>query len=250
MNAIILAGALNNGALSKVCDVKYEAEIDIAGKPMVEYVIDALSEVAAIENVVLVTFASEKLSRLKDKVYYLVEPGKTLIDSLSNALTALHSNQPVLVVSADVPMLTREAVEDFLARCQTDKGDVYYPFVSKEENERKYPGVRRTYVKLQEGEFTGGNLVLLSPQAIQDNLNLLRQAVSLRKKPFKLCKMLGFRYLMKMVGGKLSIDEIEKKVQTMLGFKAIGVCSPYPEVGVDVDKPSDWELANQKLADY
>ncbi|HAH96174.1 MAG TPA: hypothetical protein DCL69_04630, partial [Firmicutes bacterium] len=54
VDVIVLAGARNNGPLSMASDAAYEAEIEIAGHPMVWYVLKALREIAAIERIVVV----------------------------------------------------------------------------------------------------------------------------------------------------------------------------------------------------
>ena len=165
-----------------------------------------------------------------------------------NGLNVLEAQTTVLISTSDIPLITTEAVEDFLERCGKCDGDIYYSFVPKEINEAKYPGVERTYVKLSEGTFTGGNLVLLSPKAFRGNMEMIKKAAQLRKKPIQLCRMLGWRYLIKLIFGNLTIPEIEERVRQSFKIKAVGIVSPYPEVGIDVDKPSDFHLATQVLS--
>jgi GTP:adenosylcobinamide-phosphate guanylyltransferase len=248
MDAVVLAGGLNSGALQKVSSVRYEAEIEIAGRPMLDYVIMALENVQSISRILVVGADSIISKDVKSKVALTVNPGASLFDSLAGGLRALNADGPVLVVSSDIPMITREAFEDFLERCRNRNGDIYYSFVSKEVNDQKYPGVQRTYVKLKDGVFTGGNLALLSPQVVQDNIGMLKKAALLRKKPIQLCSMLGWRHLFKLMTGSLTIKEIEERVFKAFKFTAVGIISPYPEVGIDVDKPSDLLLARQVLA--
>ncbi|MGE5582122.1 MAG: NTP transferase domain-containing protein [Bacillota bacterium] len=248
MDAVILAGGLNSGPLRHISEAYYEAEIEIAGRPMLDYVILALKNVAAINRIVVVGSEAMLSEEIKKSIDLAIKPGDSLIDSLLNGLDSLETDEPVLVLTSDIPLITREAVEDFLSRCQRRKGDVYYSFVSKELNEKKYPGVQRTYVKLKEGTFTGGNLVLLSPRFVKDNRDLLIKAASLRKKPLQLGRMLGWRCLYRFLLGKLTIPEIEERVAKIFNINAVGVVSPYPEVGIDVDKPSDLKLAKEVLS--
>jgi GTP:adenosylcobinamide-phosphate guanylyltransferase len=247
MDAVVLAGALNSGALRRVSPVQFEAEIEIAGRPMLDYVVLALKSVSSINRVIIVGAESVLSNELKDQVT-MVKRGDSLVDSLINGLNVLNAEEPVLVVTSDIPLITPDALEDFLERCRLRQGDVYYSFVSKEDNDRKYPGVQRTYVKLKEGTYTGGNLALLSPGVIRHHLGTLEKAASLRKKPIKLCSMLGWRYLLKLLVGRLQINEIEERVGKIFKFTAIGVVSPFPEVGIDVDKPSDLQLARKVLS--
>lgn len=248
MNAIVLAGAPNKGALRQISPAQYEAEIEIAGRPMLDYVVLALERVQSINQIVIVGYESMlSTNGFNGKHLMFVKPGPSVIESLENGINALTSREPVLILTSDIPLITKEALEDFLNRCHRQSGDIYYSFVPKTINDQKYPGVQRTYVRLKEGTFTGGNLVLLSPEIIRDKLTTLTKAAALRKKPLKLCRMLGWWYLCKLIFGILTIKEIEGRVAEVLGIKAVGIVSPYPEVGIDVDKPSDLKLAREVL---
>lgn len=248
MDAVILAGGLNSGALRRVSSAQYEAEIEIAGRPMLDYVILALKRVVEIKRILVVGPETVLSAETRQQVTALINPGHSLVESLNNGLKALQTEEPVLVLTSDIPLITCEALQDFLTRCHERNGDIYYSFVSKEVNEAKYPGVQRTYVKLREGVFTGGNLVLLSPRVVRNHMSKLGKAASLRKKPIQLCKMLGWKYLFKLVAGRLTIREIEERVAKLLNLVPVGVISPYPEVGIDVDKPSDLLLVRAALS--
>jgi len=248
MNAIVLAGAPNKGALRQISPAQYEAEIEIAGRPMLDYVVLALERVQSINQIVIVGYKSMlSTNGFNGKNIVFVKPGSSVIESLENGINTLNSKEPVLILTSDIPLISKEALEDFLNRCNSQSGEIYYSFVPKTINDQKYPGFQRTYVRLKEGTFTGGNLVLLSPEIIREKLNILSKAVALRKKPLKLCRMLGFWHLCKLLFGILTIKEIQDRAAAVLGVKAIGVVSPYPEVGIDVDKPSDLKLAREVL---
>ncbi|NLW48954.1 MAG: NTP transferase domain-containing protein [Firmicutes bacterium] len=248
MNAIILAGAPNKGPLRQVSPAQYEAEIEIAGRPMLDYVVLALERVQSIKKIVIV--GSESMlsnHQANPRQFTFIKPGPTMIESLENGIRVLNEREPVLVLTSDIPLITKEALEDFLNLCRAREGEIYYSFVPKTVNDQKYPGVQRTYVRLKEGTFTGGNLVLFSPEVVNDKFNTLKKAIALRKKPFKLCAMLGWLYIFKLLFGVLTIKEIENRVTEIFGMKAVGIVSLYPEVGIDVDKPSDLKLAREVL---
>lgn len=248
MDALILGGAPNSGPLRQISGAQYEAGINIAGRSMIDYVISALRNVPVISHIIVVCDESVLSEALKKQVTFIVKPGRTLLDSLNNGLKAMDAREPVLVLTADIPLISKEALEDFLQRCNQKEADVYYSFVPKEVNDQKYPGVKRTYVKLREGVFTGGNLVLLSPGVSRDHTDILNRAVLLRKKTLQLCLMLGWKYLFYLLVGRLTIHQIEDQVATILKIKAVGVISAFPEVGIDVDKPSDFHLVSKVLS--
>lgn len=248
MDAIVLAGAPNHGPLRDCSTSPYEAGIEIGGRPMVDLVVETLLSVKRVERVVVVIPEGILSPPVLSRVWRVIAPGESMVDSLFGAVAVLESDRPVLVVTSDIPLLTPAAVDDFLDRCEARPADVHYSFVPREINEAKYPGVHRTYVRLKDGIFTGGNIVRINPVALREHRVRLKQAVELRKKPVQLCRMLGFKFVIKLLMGELTVAEIEHRVEKILQLKAVGVVSPYPEVGIDVDKPSDLELARKALA--
>ena len=67
------------------------------------------------------------------------------------------------------------------------------------------------------------------------------------KNPLAMAKLFGFGLVWKYIIRRLSIDAVEKRFYKTLGIKGKAIISPYAEVGVDVDKPSDLELAQKYL---
>jgi GTP:adenosylcobinamide-phosphate guanylyltransferase len=156
-------------------------------------------------------------------------------------------SEKILVVPTDVPFITPEAIEDFLACCEASPADFYYPLTRKEVNDHKYPGVVRTYVRLKEGVFTGGNLFLLSSQAIPACLEIGVKLFDRRKEALAIARLFGIDLVLKYLLGRLSIQMAEKRFLEVVGIRGKGIISSYAEVGVDVDKPTDLRLAEKYL---
>ncbi len=245
-DAVVLAGSPNDGALKECSTAESEALIKIGQKYMVEYVLDALLSSGMIDQIV-VAGSNEQLKSVGGPRVGYTSGGATVIDTLEQGISALGTWAPVLVVSSDIPLLTREAIEDFINACETSQADLYYPIISQTVVESRFPNTKRTYVNLVDGVFTGGNLVLIKPEALQKCAALARAAVELRKKPVKLCQLLGVRVLLKYFLGKLTLTEVETRVSELLGITSKAVISRYPEIGVDVDKPVDLELVLSTL---
>ncbi len=246
VDAVVLAGARNDGRLRHVSSAPYEALIEIGDRVMVDYVLAALRRCSLINRIV-VAGPDELRTRVTTCGVEFTSAGDSMIESIRVATEYLDSKDKVLLVTGDIPLITEEAILDFLHRCQKVQADIYYPVVRRVTNESKYPGVRRTYMHLKEGVFTGGNLVLLQPAIVAQCHDLIDQAIQLRKKPRQLAKLLGGRAFFKLLFRQLSIKEIEARVNEVLGFVGVAIVSLYPEVGIDVDKPTDLEMARQVL---
>jgi len=153
----------------------------------------------------------------------------------------------VLLSTSDIPLLTPQSIEDFINQCQDQEADLYYPIVAKEVVESRFANSPRTYVNLREGMFTGGNVFLLNPAIVEECIPRGEQIIKARKSPMKLCRLVGMMFLLKFLARSITLEEAQDKVSRLLGIRGRVVISGYPEVGVDVDKPSDLELITRTL---
>lgn len=247
MDAVILGGAENSGALKKSDGSRYEAQIEITGRPMIDFVLAALEKLESIDRVVVVATEEVAAGLKGEKIWRIVPPGVNMVESLNRALQFFRPGEFVLVLSSDIPLITTEALRDFLQQCRRKEADIYYSLVPRQVIEERFKGVQRTYIRLKDGTFTGGNVVLINPGAVLAHRDYLHQAVQLRKHPFKLCRLLGIKFFLKFLGGRLTVAEIEMRVEELLKLKGAGVVSLHPEIGIDVDKPSDLKFAQTVL---
>lgn len=212
---------------------------------MVEYVVETMLKVENLGQLVIV--GPQEIRSLAPANSIFVPCKDSMVANLKVGIEALGlAKAPyLLVATSDIPLITVAAVDDFIKQCFQYEAKVYYPLVTREANQVKYPQVERTYFTLKEGTFTGGNLMLLDPSILEQQYDLVDQLVSLRKKPAKIIKMLGFKFIYKYVKKTLSLEEIEKRAEVIIGYKGKAIVSNYPEIGIDVDKPSDLKLMEE-----
>ncbi|MGI6092005.1 MAG: NTP transferase domain-containing protein [Veillonellaceae bacterium] len=247
-DAIILAGGENSKHLSQFSPQPYEAMIEIAGKPMVSFVAKALAASQHVEKIFVVGPVKE-LSRCDfPSNTIMIESGQTIIETIKLGMNALGHQRKVLVATADIPLLTAEAINDFLVQCNKVEADLYYPIVRREVNNKCYPGNKRTYVRLKEGTYTGGNIFLVNPAIVPQCVTVAERIIDNRKNPFKLACILGWKFVIQFVIGTLSLPKVEQRVSELLGIRGAVVHSQYPELGIDVDKPSDLELVKSTFS--
>lgn len=227
--------------------------VKIGARIMADYVVTALKNCPDVSKIVMVgpEFLREFFREEPGLLY--ATPGTTPLGSFASGVAVL-DKQPdsdpdswILACAGDTPFLTVAAVSDFLSRCRERDADFYYPIIPRQAAEKSFPGVKRTYVRLQDGVFTGGNLFLANRHIIDSCLPRAEEFIRLRKKPTALARLVGFGVLWKYLIGQLTLQEAEQRVSRLFGFRGAAVITPYPEIGVDVDKPSDLELARRVL---
>ncbi len=252
-DAIILAGGENSSELKKIAPYDNEALIIIGQYPMIYFVYKALRQSTFVRRIVI-SGPVESLRNIfyREKDIYFVDAGENAIESLANAIKYLKSTDfspNFLIAPTDIPFITREAIDDFIEQSMKVEADFYYPVTSKAVNELRFPGVTRTYVSLREGIYTGGNLFIVNSREIEQALDIGVKLVKRRKNPLAMASLLGFDLVWKFLLRRLTIEATEKRFSEVVGIRARAIISSYAEIGVDVDKPEDLELAQKYLAD-
>lgn len=242
MHAIVLAGQPNHGMLRALHSNAYEAEIPVGGRAMADWILDALSATPSVTSIGLVgpsSLAREGiiLAPVKDSLFANI---------LQGLLTAPDEQSPVLFVTSDIPWITSSIVEEFIQLAPPEV-DVVYPIIPRSVAESRFPGTKRTYVRLKEGVYTGGNLFVARPTAIPRLKERAEVLLAHRKSPILLARDVGVGLLVRLLLGKLSIPQAENKVGGILGIQGRALVFPHAEAGVDVDKPEDLALAEREL---
>jgi CTP:molybdopterin cytidylyltransferase MocA len=242
--AVVLAGGRADEAFRAATGVENRALAPLAGRPMVAWVLEALAAAATVERIVLV--GAEGLSDAPGARQRL-RGGADLVETIERGVGACPGAAFVLLVSADVPALTAEGVDAFVREGMATGADLVYPIIPRAANEARFPGVRRTYLRLAEGVFTGGNLFLARPEALLRQRELIRRAHAARKHPFRLARMIGWRVLWRLWRGRLTLAEAEAAISRLMGGSIRAVITEHAELGADVDHVTDLEAMAKYL---
>lgn len=251
MDAIILAGGIptSEDPLYNSSNGKSKALIDIAGKPMTQWVLDALDGADSVERVVIVGLSAEDNLHSTKTVDYLPENGGMLAN-LTAGVERLQSLNPsirqVLLLSCDIPTITSEMIEWRVQGTDPDS-DLEYSVIERETMEARFPGANRSYVRLQDVDVCGGDMNVIHTRLVEDT-TFWERMVAARKNPLRQAALLGFDVLFLMLTRRITIDGAVKRVSRRLGLKGRAVVSPYAEIGMDVDKPHQLELVTSDLA--
>ncbi len=249
MIAVVLAGTAEENELTEQAGVKNKSFINLGGETVLGYVLRALQQAEEVVDICVVGPA-EDLKFLQEKYSFrIVKERGTIAENIYAAYEEGIASEYFLLVTGDIPLLSPEALEDFLQQCDPYDLDFYYSVVPKEVVEGSYPGVKRTYISLREGTFTGGNIFLVRTEKLPVKLPHVEEFIRLRKSPARMLLKLGFPFLIKFFSKTLTIAGLTKRVQNLLEIKGRAVITFYPEIGTDLDKPSDLNLFQELLGE-
>ncbi|OPZ82597.1 MAG: hypothetical protein BWY76_02667 [bacterium ADurb.Bin429] len=102
-------------------------------------------------------------------------------------------------------------------------------------------------MRIKDGTFTGGNAIFAAADLLNDKGALIQSLYDARKEPLKLAGILGWPTVWGMLGGTLTIVELEAVATRIMDAPIKAIITPYPEIGFDVDKPADAEAVERAL---
>jgi GTP:adenosylcobinamide-phosphate guanylyltransferase len=244
LSAIVLAGG---GPEPRVAPgLPGKAFLEMGGRPIIQRVLDALRGCAAVERIAVVG-PVDALAPLAGPDVQLVPEQASMVQNIEAGVARLGASGRVLTVASDLPLLTAETVAGFLDRCPPD-ADVCYPIIPQAAVDRRYPGARKTYVKVADGTFCGGSVLLFSSGVIDRVRPLVEQIIAARKKPWMLAQLFGWAMVMKLASGRLTIAEMEARALEITGLRGRAVVVESPELALDVDASRPENLAVLRAA--
>ena len=250
-DAVILAGG-RAPWLRELCGTEHRCLAPIAGRRMLDYILDALQKSGRVQRIVVAADA-EAIAQLEGTLPANVTTCPAESDMPATAYAAVMAlgesgSQNVLFACDDIPLLTAAGVQDFIQQCERVPGKgIYYTIIPKDACLKSYPDAKRTFGTVTDGTFTGGNLLLVSKEVVLNSQKLSREIFALRKSPFALANWLGWSFILKAVFRRLSINEAEKRFSHIMHTPSKAIITNFAEIGMDVDKPEDLRLIEKYL---
>lgn len=247
--AIILAGQRPGvDALAAAFGETYKALVQIGGIPMLTRVAETLLAVPAINRIVVLGQEPDALRpALPDSSRIAVmASGSGISDSVQAVSGTTDAPWPVLVTTADHPLLTIEMVESFIAG--TEGCDVAVAMVERRTMLSRYPDSKRTWRHFRGGAYSGANLFALTSGRSRAALSLWAEAEADRKKQLGLLLHFGLPLALRAITRTISLEDGLAAAGKRLGLNAKAVILDQAEAAIDVDKPSDHILVEQILA--
>lgn len=252
LDAMVLAGGIPKPGenLYEFTQGGSKALIDISGKPMVQWVLDALSEAKSVGQVVVVGLDKTAGLSCKKKLNYVPNQGG-MLDNIRGGARKVSEINPkagyVLIVSADIPTIKGEMVDWVSAQVKLDEDDALYNVVERSVMEKRFPDSRRTFTKLKDIEVCGGDLNPVSLPLILSHTGPWEKISDARKSPLKMAMLVGIDTMILFLLRAMTLKQAEARASRNLGLRARVVACPYAELGMDVDKQHHLEIVRADM---
>jgi len=246
---VLAAGRGPNDPMAKAYGVSHKCALPVNGVPMLRRVVNALQgsqSIAAIAiSIESPAIVREALTEKDTRIAII--PSES--SAPRSAIVAIRNNPafPVLITTGDHALLTPEMVDYFCEHAERNGADFSAGLARAEVIMKAYPQSIRTFFRFGKDRVSGCNLFAITNEnglRILEKWQYLEQS---RKKPWRLVAAFGPVALIRFVLGALSLDGVFSIVSQRLGLDAKPVLMPFAEAAIDVDKPSDLELAEAIL---
>jgi GTP:adenosylcobinamide-phosphate guanylyltransferase len=254
VRALVLAG--RRGGVDEVASaagVSHKALAPLLGRPMLAHVLAALRGVAAVEHVTVSVEAPAAFRAHPVVGVEFASGGVALHASGSSPADSVRdfvehaAKGPLLVTTADHPLLTAQTIERFLAEALSSDNDLTVALVPAAAVLARVPHTKRTWLRLGRERFTGANLFLARAPGAVAVAAFWRKAESVRKEPWKLAALFGPITLARFVAGRLSLEDALAAISRATGARIGAVRLADGEAGIDVDTPDDFKLVEKLL---
>ena len=185
-----------------------------------------------------------------DPRYVQIPDRGDFVANVAAGAAAFPAAEYLLFATSDLPFLTgavtRDFVRDGLQKARAANADILYPIVPVAECYARYPNVKRTSLRLRDGIFTGGNLMLIRPSFLLERREWIEESYAARKSVLKIARLLGPGAILrlavsqKMAPNLLTLDWLENRISRLIGATGRALLCHAPELATDLDRASDF----------
>lgn len=251
IDALVLAGRREGeiDPLAGVENVPHKALLVAGGKPLIRRVIEALIASGRIDRVTIA--APEDVrgaigAALAGLDFAFRDTAGSPASTALSAMEAAPEGRGLLVTTCDHALLTPDMIRRFLD--EAGPGDAAAACVDRGTYETRFPGSKRTFIKLKDLQFSGANLFWFAGARAKGLAGFWRKVEANRKNPLAMARQIGVLTALAYATGSITRAGLEKTIRTRTGVGVRLVTLPNAEAAIDVDKPQDLDLVRKILA--
>jgi GTP:adenosylcobinamide-phosphate guanylyltransferase len=252
LDAIVTAGGITqtDEPLYPMIGSGKKAMLEIHGKPMVQWVLDAISASQRIHRVVVVGLPPDTPLISRQPLKLIDDQGDAVENTRAAVAYLLKDSdvqEKVLLVSADIPAISTEMLDWMVDRVEESDHDLYYNVISRAVMEKRYPESKRTYIHLKDGEYCGGDASAIRKLLATNTHPLFKRLMAARKNPVRQAGLIGVDTMLLLLLKQLTLKDAVRRISGRLHIHGRAVDCPYAELGMDVDKPFQYEIMRRDM---
>ena len=248
--ALVLAGSRGpDDPIARHCGIQHKCLAPVRGAPMLARVLQALDTSSSIGRIFVSLADPAILPGLAPaaRCTALIS-GATPGTSVLQALDEISDPLPLLITTADHPLLSAAMVDGFCAEARATGADLVAGLTDARVIRAAYPEARRTYIRFADAAYSGANLFALLTLEGRRAVAFWRRVEQERKRPWRLVRAFGLGPLLAYLLGRLTLDDAMARASLVIGARVAAARLPFAEAAIDVDKPADLALVETILS--
>ncbi|MEA4907520.1 MAG: nucleotidyltransferase family protein [Anaerolineaceae bacterium] len=229
----------------------YKVLLELGGKPILHWVLEALESAVSVRRIIVVGLPQPYPFPCSRPLTCVPGQGNLMLN-VSAACQELLRLEPgatqALLVSGDVPAITGAMIDWMAGQMAAGEADLYYPVIERRTMEARFPDSRRTYVTIRDRQYCGGDIIGIRPSLAIGGSPVWDKLIEARKSPLKQASLLGLDTLFHLIRRKMDLHQAEAQLSKRLGIHGRALVSPYAEIGMDIDKPNQFEILHRELS--
>jgi GTP:adenosylcobinamide-phosphate guanylyltransferase len=259
VDALVLAGGINRIALFPEWSPGYKSLLPVQGKPLIAYTLQALRKCARIGRICIAGPARELRNIIDESGYdEMIEGSDTLLANLRNGLHFFRESSLVLIVPADLPLLTARSIIDFLNAVPNlhrwGANVIAWSMVPEQMFAGDYRHIRKGFNRFSDVSVCHGNLFLVTP-SIADNrkfVTRMERIYNARKSTVQAALAIGpVTGLSYWIGVSvlrcLTLTQFARIASFGFGVALIPILVYDPDIAVDIDEARDYQFIIAEL---
>jgi GTP:adenosylcobinamide-phosphate guanylyltransferase len=247
MDCVVLAGGrpMPGEALWTETQGRPKALIDLAGRPMIRWVLDALAGSAHIDRIIVVGLDEPPGSG--GGAEFLADQG-SLVGNLYAGIQRIRADRPAVYCWSDIPLVTARMLDRFVETTPDTDLDVNAALVPKAALQRRYAGAEDLWLRFAEGEFIAADFGVFHPRQAQRLRPHLEALAPQRKHALRQAFYVGLPVLARFALGRQTIPGLERHLERRFGLRCHIRIAEDPELGLDVDNLANLSVCRSVLS--
>jgi GTP:adenosylcobinamide-phosphate guanylyltransferase len=254
--AILLAGDRGpTDPVAAAVGLNRKALVPVNGVPMLARVIGTLRDSGAVERILVVANACHELktdpavqeAAAGGDVEFL-EGAQSPATSILKILEPYSGLFPVLIATADNPLLRPEVVADFVARSGEVDCDATLGVAAMTAVKKHFPDASRTFIRLRGEGYSGCNLFCLKHERALAAVQFWTELEKDRKKALRFVAAFGLGTMFRVLFRSIGLEAAVARASRVIGIDARPLVLDAAEAAMDVDKPEHLVMVEAWLA--
>lgn len=252
--AMIMAGK-RSGTLDPLAaraGVSQKCVVPVAGKPMIERVVEAVAACALVNTIVIVAHetadieAIHLIAQLQASGRLSFRPGAfNLVDSVFSG--AEGAEFPIMITTADNCLVTPGGYDEFIGKALAAKAEAAAALARKDDVVAADPVGQKKFYDFRDGSFSNCNMYWIGTREALSAAEIFRGGGQFMKFPGRIARAFGAANLARFYFGIGNRHSLFAKLSKRFGFKLDTVVLSNGEFAIDVDEERSFGITEKLL---